>query len=136
MNKDYIMRMIEEFIKGLAAIIMQRKTKQFVDAKLNLDGLSLQVTGFGLEQLKSLGAEGIKYVFSKDKDSENEKIYLAARMLKGEGLIFESEGNLEESSKSFALSKELFELVSDSDYPERNQAMEELEELRIIKQIK
>ena len=130
MNKDYIMRMIEEFFKALAAIIMQRETKQFVDAKLNLDGLSQQVTGFGLEHLKPLGAEGIKYVFSKDKDSENEKTYLAARMLKEEGLILESEGNLEESLKSFTLAKELFELVSDSDYSEKDQAMKEFEELR------
>lgn len=133
MNKDYIMRMIEEFFKVLAAIIMQREMKHFADAKLNLDGLSQQVTGFALEHLKSLGAEGIKYVFSKDKDSENEKTYLAARMLKEEGLIFESEGNLEESLKSFALAKELFEMVSESDYEDRDQAIKELEELRIIK---
>ncbi len=133
MNKDYIMRMIEEFFKALAGIIMKRETKQYADAKTDLDGLSQQVTGFGLEHLKSLGAEGIKYVFSKDKDTENEKIYLAARMLKEEGLIFQSDGNLEESLKSFDIAKELFEMVSGTDYPEREQAMKEFEELRSIK---
>jgi hypothetical protein len=133
MNKDYIMRMIEEFFKALAVIIMKRETKQYADAKTDLDGLSQKVTGFSLEHLKSLGAEGIKYVFSKDNDTENEKIYLAARMLKEEGMILESEGNIENSLKSFSIAKELFELVSDSDFPERDQAMKELEELRINK---
>ena len=67
MNKDYIMRMIEEFFKVLAAIIMQRETKQFVDAKLNLDGLSQQVTGFTLEHLKSLAFQPHTFLPIEDR---------------------------------------------------------------------
>lgn len=132
-GKDYIMRMIEEFVRGMARIIMRREMKQYADAKLDLDGLSEQVTGFGLEHLKSLGAEGIVYVFSKDKDSAAEKIYCSARMLKEEGLILESEGNPEKSLKSFELAKELFRVTSELDFPEKDDAMKEFEELRIIK---
>lgn len=117
----------------MARIIMRREMKQYADAKLDLDGLSEQVTGFGLEHLKSLGAEGIVYVFSKDKDSAAEKIYCSARMLKEEGLILESEGNPEKSLKSFELAKELFRVTSELDFPEKDDAMKEFEELRIIK---
>jgi len=133
MHKDYIMRMIEEFFRALARVMMARETKQYANALVDLDGLSQKVTGFGLEHLMSLGAEGIVYVFRKDKDSAAEKIYCSARILKEEGLIFEAQGKIDDSSKRFLIAKELFRVTSELDFPEKDEAMKEFEELRIIK---
>ncbi|MBN8583817.1 MAG: hypothetical protein J0M37_01890 [Ignavibacteria bacterium] len=128
-RKDYIMRMIEEFIKAMAKIILLREQKSYTDAKSELDGLSKLVTGFGTGHLRSLGAAGIKYVFSQNKESEAEKIYLAARILKEEGLILRSQGKTDDSLKSLEIAKELFKMASEMDIPEKAEALKEFEEL-------
>jgi hypothetical protein len=122
--------MIEDFARIIARIVLFRETKKYVDAKFELGGLSKLVTGFETDQLKALGAEGIKYVFGKDKDTEAEKIYCSARILKEDGLILESEGNNEESLKSFKIAKELFKVASRYDFKEKEEAEKEFEELK------
>jgi hypothetical protein len=128
-RKDYIMRMIEDFIKAMAKIILQREQKSYTDARTELDGLSKLVTGFGLEHLRSLGADGIKYVFSQNKESEAEKIYMAARILKEEGLIYKSQGRKEDSLHCIEIAKDLFKIASESDLEEKDEALKEFEEL-------
>lgn len=128
-RKDYIMRMIEDFIKAMAKIVLMREMKSYTDARVELDGLSKLVTGFGLEHLRSLGAAGIKYVFSQNKESEAEKIYCSARILKEEGLILRSQGKTEDSIKSLEAAKELFKIAAEMDIPEKDEALKEFEEL-------
>lgn len=128
-NKDYIMRMIEEFGRVMARIALLKETENYTDANTELDGLSKLVTGFGIEHLMSLGAEGIQYVFSQNKETEAEKIYCAARIIKEEGLIKETEGKKEDSLKSFLLAKELFKKASEMDFDETEDAKKEFEEL-------
>lgn len=129
-QKDYIMRMIEDFVRVMAKIIFNREMKNFVDAKDQLDGLCKLITGFGLEHLKQLGTEGILYVFGTNKDGEIEKIYCSARMLKEDGMIYEAEGKTEESLKSFTISMELFEFLSQKDFVEKEESMEEAKSLK------
>jgi hypothetical protein len=121
--------MIEEFFKVLARIIMKRETKSYTEASNDLDSLSRLVTGFSLEHLKSLGSDGIMYIFSNDKKTVAENLYYTAMMLKEDGNILEAIGKTEDSLKSFALAKELFELVSESGLPEKGNAINEIEEL-------
>lgn len=129
-QKDYIMRMIEDFVRVMAKIILNREMKNFVDAKDQLDGLCKLITGFGLEHLRQLGSEGILYVFGTNKDGEIEKIYCCARMLKEDGMIHEAEGKVEESLKSFKISMELFEFLSQKDFVEKEESLEEARSLK------
>lgn len=128
-RKDYIMRMIEDFIKAMAKIILKREMKSYTDAGIELNNLCKLVTGFELEQLKSLGPAGIKYVFSQKKETEAEKIYMSARILKEEGLIMKSQGKTEDSLKSLETAKKLFKMASEMDFPEKTEALNEFEEL-------
>ena len=121
--------MIEEFVRGMAKIVLLKESKKIIDAGKELDALSRQVTGFGTEHLISLGAAGIKYVFSQNKESEAEKIYCSARIIKEEGLIYEAEGKTEESLKRFLVAKELFKMSSGMDFPEKKKQKKEFEEL-------
>lgn len=130
LRKDYIMKMIEDFIRTMAKIIFNRKMQKYDEAKDQLDGLSKMVTGFGLEHLKSLGTDGIVYVFGMNKETETEKIYCCARMLKEDGLISECEGRIEESLKSFKISLELFELLSTREFEEKEDSLAETELLK------
>ncbi len=124
------MKMIEDFVRTLAKIVMNREMKNYVVAKDELDSLSTLISGFGIGHLKSLGAEGIAYVLGMNKESEVEKIYCTARILKEDGMILEAEGNTEESLKSFKLSQWLFELLSDKDFDEKDESLKEIEILK------
>lgn len=122
--------MLEDFVRVMAKVILKKETKHYADAKHELDGLSELISGFGLEHLKSLGAEGISYVYGLNKESELEKIYCSARILKEEAMILEEEGKTEESLRSFEISRELFELVSDKEFNEKEEALKEIEFLK------
>lgn len=76
---------------------------------------------------------GRKYVFSQNKESEAEKIYCSARIIKEEGLIYETEGKTEESSKRFLIAKELFKMASELKFPEKKEALFEYKELENYK---
>ncbi len=128
-RKDYIMRMIEDFVKAMAKIVLMREMKSYTDARVELDGLSKLVTGFGVDHLRSLGAAGIKYVFSQNKESEAEKIFCSAKIIKEEGLILKSQGQTEDSLNCFEIAKELFKTASEMDIPESAEALKEFEEL-------
>lgn len=130
LRKDYIMKMIEEFVRVLAKVVLLKENKQYNDAKEELDNLSSLITGFELKQVKSLGSEGIAYVLSINKESETEKIYCTARILKEEAMILEEEGKTEDSLNSFKIAKELFELVSYREFEEKDEALKEIEFLK------
>ena len=130
LRKDYIMKMIEDFVRTLAKVVMMKEMKNYVNAKDELNNLSTLISGFGIAHLKSLGAEGIAYVLGMNKESETEKIYCSARILKEDGMILEEEGNAEESLKSYELSKELFELASQNEFDEKEEALMEIEFLK------
>lgn len=127
LRRDYIMKMIEEFVRVISRVVLLRETKSYTDAKLELDSLSVLITGFGLGHLRSLGANGIAYVLGLNKETETEKIYCTARIFKEDAMILEAEGKTEESLNSFKFSKELFELVSDRDFEEKEEPLKEIE---------
>jgi hypothetical protein len=130
LRKDYIMKMIEDFVRTLAKVIMNREMKNYVEAKDELDNLSTLISGFGLQHIKSLGAEGVAYVLGMNKESEAEKIYCTARILKEDGMIYEEEGNAEDSLKSYNLSLELFKLASTKEFDEKGESLQEIEFLK------
>ena len=121
--------MIEDFVRAMVKIVLLKDTKQLTDAGKELDALSRQVTGFGTDHLVSLGSAGIKYVFSQNKESEAEKLYCSARIIKEEGLIYQAEGKQEESLKRFLIAKGLFKMASELKFPEKDEALKEFEEL-------
>lgn len=128
-EKDYVMRMIKELGRVLAKIALLKDIENYTDAKTELNGLSKLVTGFEVEQLLMLGADGIKYVFGKNRDTEAEKIYCAARILKEEGLILEAEGKPGESLECFSLARDLFKMAAEFAFEEANEAISEIIEL-------
>ena len=112
-EKDYIMRMIADFMRVISRVLFLKETKQYYDAIAELDNLNRMISGFSLEQVKALGIEGFKYVYNLEKESDVEKIFCAAKILKEEGMILNEQGKIEEGGESIALSLQLFELVKD-----------------------
>lgn len=118
-EKDYIMKMIAEFMRVISRVLFLKDTKQYYDAVTELDNLNKMISGFSLEQIKNLGVEGFKYVYDLDKKADIEKVFCAARILKEEGLILDEQGKKEEAAKSIELSQQLFELIKDKPHFEK-----------------
>jgi len=112
-EKDYIMRMIADFMRVISRVLFLKGEKQYYDAIAELDNLNKMISGFSLEQIKELGIEGFKYVFNLENKSDVEKIFCAAKILKEEGSILNEQNKQEEALKSIMLSQQLFELIKD-----------------------
>ena len=126
MKNDYIMRMIEEFFRALARVISNRQINNYPEAREGLDNLSKMITRLSVEQLKAVGAEGIKQFFNVTKPEDTEKVFCIAKIIKEDALIYEGEGNKEEAKKSYQSSLEFFELIKDINIEEHNEALEEI----------
>ena len=126
MKNDYIMRMIEEFFRALARVISNRQINNYPEAREGLDNLSKMITRLSVEQLKAVGAEGIKQFFNVTKPEDTEKVFCIAKIIKEDALIYEGEGNKEEAKKSYQSSLEFFELIKDINIEEHNEVLEEI----------
>ena len=126
MKNDYIMRMIEEFFRALARVISNRQINNYPEAREGLDNLSRMITRLSVQQLKAVGAEGIKQFFNLDRPEDTEKIFCIAKIIKEDALIYEGEGNTGEAKKSLQSSLEFFELIKDINIEEHNEVLEEI----------
>lgn len=118
--------MIEEFFRALARLISNRQINNFEEAREGLDNLSRMITRLSVEQLKAVGAEGIKQFFNLERPEDTEKIFCIAKIIKEDALIYEGEGNPEEAKKSLQSSLEFFELIKDKNIEEHNEVLEEI----------
>ena len=120
MPTDYIMRMVEEFVRVMARVLFYREMKQYVNAVDELDNLSKMMTGFDLEQIKVLGVDGVKSFFELSNYSNVEKIFYSAKALKEEANICFEQGKVDDGMQCMALALGLFELIENAgmkDYP-------------------
>jgi len=112
-QKDYLMRMTEEFTRVIAKVLFFRDTKQYYSAHLELDNVSKNVTGFSSNQLKALGPEGVTSVFDNSNFTNIEKVYYSAKIIMEEGFLFELEGKIDEGLDSYAIALVLFEYLKE-----------------------
>jgi hypothetical protein len=82
MQRDYIMRMIEQAIAGLIAIVIKAESGQFQQAKQDFDQICRDTIGLDLEKVKSLTPDAVA-ILLKDSGSLRftRSIILAAILL-------------------------------------------------------
>lgn len=130
MERDYVMRMIEEFARVIAKVFFLRDTKQYQNAHAELDNVSRMITGFSSQQLKELGPDGVKNIFDYSNISNIEKVYYSARIVMEEAFLYELEGKIDESLESYAFALVLFEYLKERGFSS-DQEMED--DLKFIK---
>lgn len=113
MDRDYQMRMIEEFGRVIAKVFFLRDTKQYQNAHEELDIVSRRITGFSSSQLKELGPEGIKNIFDYSNIPNIGKVYFSARIVMEEAYIYELEGKIDASLESYAFALALYEYLKE-----------------------
>ena len=136
MSTDYIMRMIEEFFRILRNILMKRENGQYEMAREGLSNLSKMITGLGIDQLKSLGEDGVKYFFNLSKPEDIEKVFCAGKMFKEDALINEVEGKFDDMIRSYEFSLSMFEIIKDKNSEEKEEIQNEIINIKNILQSK
>ncbi|MFI5145142.1 MAG: hypothetical protein ACHQJ4_06050 [Ignavibacteria bacterium] len=82
MPTDYLMRMVDEFVKVMARVLFFREMKQYLNAIDELNNLSKMMTGFDLGQIKELGIDGVKSFFELSNYTNVEKVFIQPKRLK------------------------------------------------------
>lgn len=96
MQKDYILRMIEQFIQALIGIIQRRKAGQYKEALIDIQSASSNYLRIDIDTLINYSPEQIVDYFSdSSKHLDAERCILCADLLYELALIFEEKKQLE-----------------------------------------
>ncbi len=109
LNKDYILRIFEQFGRELAIIIGLRKRNKFEDALIYIDNLFLQMTGLTSSFINGLSEEMLIKTFSPLGQLNVHACLWTASLLKAEGEVYEDLGN--DSEGYYRFHKALFLLL-------------------------
>jgi tetratricopeptide (TPR) repeat protein len=101
LNKDYILRIFEQFGRELAIIVGLRKRNKFEDALIYIDNLFLQMTGLTSSFINGLSEEMLIKTFSPLGQLNAHACLWTASLLKAEGEVYEDLGNANESYYRF-----------------------------------
>jgi hypothetical protein len=107
-QRDYILRIAQEFGNALAQVLYNRQIKDYAAAHKLIDEQSKQVFGMGIGFMRSVPEETLLSMLTSLDTLDTEKCWLLAILLKTEGDIFEDQGNASESYYSYSRSLNLF----------------------------
>ncbi len=111
-QRDYILRIAQEFGSALAQVLYNRQIKDYAAAHKLIDEQSKQVFGMGIGFMRSVPEETLLSMLTSFDTLDTEKCWLLAILLKAEGDIYEDQGNASESYYSYVRSLNLFLEVS------------------------
>ncbi len=115
LQKDYIMRLIQQLTRVLLKILFNVENKNFDAAQKEVDRAYAGLTGIDATMINSMSAEDIILLLSRGKKFEAEKCMMIAKLLKAEGDILDASqrtaaGAIEKYHKSLNLFLELYAL--------------------------
>ena len=107
-QRDYILRIAQEFGSALAQVLYSRQIKDYTAAHKLIDEQSKQVFGMGIGFMRTVPEETLLSMLTSFDTLDTEKCWLLAILLSTEGDIFEDQGNTSESYYSYIRSLNLF----------------------------
>jgi hypothetical protein len=106
-QRDYILRIAQEFGSVIAQVLYNRQSKDFTTAHKLIDEQSKQIFGMGIGFMRSVPDETLLSMLSSFDRLDTEKCWLLAILIKAEGDIYEDQGNTSESYYSYIRSLNL-----------------------------
>jgi hypothetical protein len=106
-QRDYILRIAEEFGRALAQVLYHRQIKDYTTARNLIDEQCKQVLGVGIGFIRSIPEETLLSMLTSFGTLNTEKCWLLALLLKAEGDIYQDQGNSVESYFSYLKSLDL-----------------------------
>ena len=107
-QRDYILRMTEEFGSVLAQILYDKQIKDYAAAHKLIDEQSKQIFGMGIGFMQSVPEKTLLSMLTSFDALDTEKCWLLALLLKADGDIYEEQGNASESYYCYIRSLDLF----------------------------
>jgi uncharacterized protein DUF6483 len=106
-QRDYILRIAEEFGRALAQILYNRQIQDYAAAHKLIDEQCKQAFGMGIGFMRSVPDETLLSMLTSFDTLNTEKCWLLAILLKVEGDIYQDQGNASESYYSYIRSLNL-----------------------------
>ena len=114
-RRDYIMRMVEEFGKFLAAIAGLKREGEYEEALKKIDGVYEGMIDLDPKILKSVGADELLGFLRDEKQFNNHYLKMIAELLFEEGQIYHESGNPVSAYNVLEKAKILIKYLMDSD---------------------
>jgi len=116
MQKDYILRMIQQLSRVLIQILHLREIKDYEGALTYIDDVFKQALGFSSDLITSVPGETLLAMLTSFDVLDIEKCFLVANLLKAEGDIYLDQDDFDTSYYRYSRSLYLFLaiLLSDS----------------------
>jgi Family of unknown function (DUF6483) len=106
-QRDYILRIAEEFGRALAQVLYNRQIKDYAAAHKLIDDQCKQVFGMGIGFMRSVPEETLLSMLTSFDTLNTEKCWLLAILLRAEGDTYQDQGNASESYYSYIRSLNL-----------------------------
>src|SRR6476619_4279670 len=119
MERDYIMRLIEQVAAVLASIIAKERAGQYVEAKANVDEKARQVVGMGLGEIRKLPPEAVSQLLANSGGLRYGRAVILAELLLHDAVNADAAGDPREALLSrihaFCLLSETIENLTEED---------------------
>ena len=106
-QRDYILRIAQEFGRALAQVLYNREIKDYTAAHTLIDEQCKQIFGMGIGFMRSIPEVTLLSMLTSFDTLDTEKCWLLAILLKAEGDIYQDQGNASESYYSYVRSLNL-----------------------------
>jgi len=114
-QRDYILRLIEEFGKFLTAITGLKLEGKLEEALKKIDESYNELLEIDPVMVKSLKNEEVLAFFQEEKQYDNQQLNMAAELLYQEGMIYVEEGDPVSARNVLEKSKILINYLMDND---------------------
>ena len=106
-NRDYILRMIEQLSRFLAKALLMKEGKEYLEAVTEVKKAGKMFLGLSPEAMDALSDKDLIQLWRVAKDLDAEKCALAAQIFKAEGEVYEDQGDNEKAVTSYLKSLSL-----------------------------
>jgi tetratricopeptide (TPR) repeat protein len=106
-NRDYILRMIEQLSRFLQRALMLKEAREFHESVGEIKKAGKMFLGLNPEAMEGLSDRDLVRLWSVGNDLDAEKCALAAQIFRAEGEIYEDQGNEEKAVGSYVKSLSL-----------------------------
>jgi hypothetical protein len=114
-QRDYILRLIEEFAKFLAAITGLKAGGNLEEALKKIDEAYNEILELNPKFVKSLNNDELLDYCQKEKKYDNQQMNMVAELLYQEGMIYAEEGDPVSARNVLEKSKVLIAYLMDND---------------------
>lgn len=108
LEKDYIMRMVQQLAKFLARVLLFKETKNYKETADEINNAAVTLVGFDMKIISSLSLKSLKELLNVGNSFQYEKAIIIAKLLKEEGELIEEENGINSAINSYEKSLNLF----------------------------